>query len=357
MTVVEHAVVFAAVHMGPYQSIAPLEPRLDARAVWAVDGIARRHRAGRGEPFVDAAAITEAGGAPRFLEQVGARAVVRSTSDDVEGSNLEDTLSAAAAVRNVPVVIVEDFPGNFHTPRDGRLDALCVETDATAALHAARGVPRARIHVTGNPRYDHLRSVDVAARRAGLRTELGLGSDAVALWIGQPDAGDSFATLEAVLPALRAAKATLLFRAHPRDVAYAEGRYAELLGTAGGAVHDVTAVADVVGLCCAADLVVTQFSSVAVEAGYLGTPALFVLLPDLGGAYIRKGKGYAIPPWCKENCAFLLDDVKMAADVVSRALYDPVAREAVRVNFARRYATRPPSASAVARIITAYLER
>lgn len=349
--------MFVAVHMGPYQSIAPLEPRLDARAVWAVEGIARRHRAGRDEPFVDAAAITKAGGAPRFLEEAGARVVVRSTSDDVAGSNLEDTLAAGAAERDVPVVIVEDFPGNFHESRDGRLDALCVETEATAALHAARGVPRARIHVTGNPRYDHLRAVDVAARRAGLRAELGLGNDAVALWIGQPDTGDSFATLKAVLPALGAAKATLLFRAHPRDRAYTDGWYAGLLGTAGGPVHDVTAMADVVGLCCAADLVVTQFSSVAVEAGYLGTPALFVLLEHLGGLSIRKRKGYAIPPWCKENCAFLLDDAKMAAVVVDGAMHDTEAREAVRVNFAQRYATRPPSASAVARIITAYLER
>lgn len=350
-------VVFTAVHMGPYQSIAPLEPRLDGHAVWAVDGIARRHRSGRGEPFVDPAAIRRGGGPSEFLARARARAVVRSTSDDVDGVSLEDALTVAAAAADIPVVVVEDFPGNFHAAPDGRGDALCVETEATAALHAERGVAPARIYVTGNPRYDHLREVDAAARRAAVRAELGLGSDPLALWVGQPDAGDSYATLEAVLPALRAASATVLFRAHPRDVVYAEGRYARLLDEAGVPVRDATAAPDVIGLCCAADLVVTQFSSVAVEAGYLGTPALFVLLEHLGGLYIRKRKGYAIPPWCKENCAFLLDDAKMAAVVVDGAMHDTEAREAVRVNFARRYATRPPSASAVARIITAYLER
>jgi len=170
-----------------------------------------------------------------------------------------------------------------------------VETDAVVSLHAARGVPEKQIHVTGNPRYDALRHMDVAARRAAVRARLGLEPGAsIALWIGQPDAEDSYETLAAVLPALLRAKTTLLFRAHPRDGAYAGGRYAALLAEAGD-TRDVTADPDVTGLCCAVDLVVTQFSSVAVEAGYLGTPALFVLLPGLGGTYIRRRKGYAIP--------------------------------------------------------------
>ena len=351
MSVPGGAVVFAAVHMGPYQSIAPLEAPLGAPSVWAVDGIARRSRAARGEPFADSTVIAGAGGAAAFLDRAEARAVVRSTSEDVEGLNLEDALAVGAAAREIPVVTIEDFPGNYRPAAGARLDALCVETEATAALHAGRGVASATIHVTGNPRYDELRDVDVAGRRAAVRAGLGLGSESVALWIGQPDAADSFGTLEVVLPALRAAKATLLFRAHPRDAAYGDGRYGGLLAAAGLPVHDVSGVPDVTGLCCAADLVVTQFSSVAVEAGYLGTPALFVLLPGLGGAYIRKRKGYAIPPWCKENCAFFLDDAKMAAVVVDGAMHDPEAREAVRANFARRYTTRPSSTGTVVALI------
>jgi len=343
--------------MGPYQSIAPLETTLGVPTLWAVDGIARRSRATRGQPFVDPESIETAGGAVAFLERASARAVVRSTSDDVEGVNLEDALALGAAAREIPVLAVEDFPGNYRSAAGARLDALCVETDATAALHAERGVARETIHVTGNPRYDELRRLDVAGRRDTVRRELGLGDESVALWVGQPDANDSFQTLQALLPALRAAKATLLFRAHPRDRAYADRRYAAMLDGAGGTMHDVTRAPDVAGLCCAADLVVTQFSSVAVEAGYLGTPALFVLLPDLGGAYIRKRKGYAIPPWCKENCAFLLDDAKMAPVVVDGAMHDRDARETVRANFARRYTTRPSSTGAVAALVNQLSQR
>jgi hypothetical protein len=282
------------------------------------------------------------------------RALVRSTSDDVEGPDIEAEVTAAAAALGVPIFVIEDFPGNF---RDSEgISLVFVEDETVAALHAARGVEPARIQATGNPRYDALRTIDAPTRRADVRRALGIGDEGVALWVGQPDAETSFVSLETVLPSLARAQTTVLFRAHPRDTAYASGRYARLLGTVGTRVIDTTSAKDVVGLCCAADLVVTQFSSVAVEAGYLGTPALFVLLPELGGGYMRMRKGYAIPPWCKENCAFLLEDAKMAADVVGRALYDPVAREAVRTNFARRYASRPPSAPAIAHLITNSLE-
>lgn len=350
------SVVFAAVHMGPYQTLAPLEPLVDGPVLYAVDGIARRHRAGRGEAFADAAAIAREGGASAFFAKHQVRGLVRGTSDDVDGENLEDVLSAAAVAQGLPVIAVEDFPGNFGSPNAGSVDALCVEAETMVAIHAARGVPEARIHVTGNPRYDALRQVDAKTRRGLTRGALGLGDEPVALWVGQPDSEDSFRTLERVLPALKAARTTLLFRAHPRDPGCMAGRYGSLLAGAGTPVRDVTTTADVTGLCCAADLVVTQFSSVAVEAGYLGTPALFALFPDLGGAYMRRRKGYAIPPWCKEKCAFLLDDAKMAAVVVDGAMHDPEAREAVRVNFAQRYATRPQSAASVARIITSSLK-
>ena len=355
--VTSHPVVFAAVHMGPYQTLAPLDACVGVAPLYAVDGIARRHRAERGEIFVDRTAIEAEGGSVAFLRRIGARVLVRSTSDDVEGENLEDMLAQAAAELGLPVVVVEDFPGNFQGFPFGARDVLCVDGDTIAAQHAARGVPPDQVHVTGNPRHDALRRVDVPARRRALRDALGLGDEAVALWVGQPDPESSYATLEALLPAFEAAQTTLLFRAHPRDEGYVAGRYDSLLARVHVTTHDVTRHHDVTGLCCAADLVVTQFSSVAVEGAYLGTPALFAVLPGLGGAYIRKRKGYGIPPWCEDKCAFLLDDAKMAPVVVDGAMHDPAARDMVRVNFARRYTARPPSTAAVARLITTARER
>src|SRR5204862_3485464 len=154
------SIVFAAVHMGPYQSLAAVEPLLSVRPLWAVGGLARHRRAQRGEPFVDGAAIAAAGGGAAFLRAVGARVVVRGTSDDVDDDNVEDVVADGAGAIGLPVLVVEDFPGNFQSflKQDG--DALCVETEAVAELHTTRGTAPARIHVTGNPRYDALRHLD-----------------------------------------------------------------------------------------------------------------------------------------------------------------------------------------------------
>jgi hypothetical protein len=277
VTATPGAIVFAAVHMGPYQSIEPLEARLGVPAVWAVDGIAQRAREGA-RRAVHGRRRDRRGGRRRQLPRARGRACRRAEHfRRRRGCESRGRARGGSGRAWHPGGDRRGLPRERRRAAAGaRLDALCVETDATADLH----VPAGRIHVTGNPRYDALRAVDAPARRTAMRAELELNDELLALWVGQPDAGDSYRTLEAVLPSLREAKTGLLFRAHPRDAAYASGRrYATLLAEAGISCRDVTAAPDVIGLCCAADLVVTQFSSVAVEAGYVGTPALFVLLP------------------------------------------------------------------------------
>lgn len=107
---------------------------------------------------------------------------------------------------------------------------------------------------------------------------------------------------------------------------------------------------DLAGLCCASDLVATQFSSVAVEAAYLGTPALFALLPMLGAQRFRAKKGYATPPWCASGSAFLIDHEGAVPAIVEQALHDDAARRAVLDAFARHHAG-PKAAPRVARAI------
>ena len=352
-TVAPRCFVFTAVHFGPYQSLLPLEAVLEPRAaVYVVEGISKAHRKLKGEPLLDVSDLgTKYGGADSFLAALRPAAVVRGVSEGVEGDDAEALLAEAARARSVPVFAVEDFPGNFWPRPEERLDALFVEDESARALHASRGVPSAKVYVTGNPRYDALRRVDRAARRAETRQALGLQEETAVLWVGQPDAGDSAATLERLLPDLKRLGVTLLFRAHPRDAGYRTGRYDQLFASSGMRVLDVTSAGDVVGLCCASDLVATQFSSVAVEAGYLGTPAVFAVFEDLGGRYLRTHKGYAVPPWCENNCAFLIDDVKIALPVVDRALHDAGTRRVVLENFSRRYTMKPDSAPAIAAVI------
>ena len=87
------------------------------------------------------------------------------------------------------------------------------------------------------------------------------------LWAGQPETEDCLRTLEVLLPLIKAQAALLLFKAHPRDPGYHDGSYWPVLARHAARCRDVTGstVPEVLEL--APRLVVTQFSSVAIEAG------------------------------------------------------------------------------------------
>ena len=198
----------------------------------------------------------------QFLEDEMIGAVVVGTSEGVPGGNVEEIATRAAVIAGLPVFAIEDFPGNYRHRADCRLEGLFVEDDL------ARNVAGAHICVTGNPRYDALKTTDREHLRVSTRAVLGLGLQRVVLWAGQPDGNNSYLALERIMPHLSKEGVVLLFKAHPRDMAYQRGRYERLLSGL-ALVRDVTSVKDTCGLCCAADLVVTQFSSVGVEAGHL----------------------------------------------------------------------------------------
>ena len=187
-----------------------------------------------------------------------------------------------------------------------------------------------------------------------MRSALGLAQGRFVLWAGQPDGDNSYWTLARLLEGFDRRQVTLLFRAHPREVAYAQGKYHALFAQTSMNVVDVSLHPDALSLYCASDLVVTQFSSAGAEASYLGTPALFVLFDDLGKQYLRSFKGYDRLPWCAGGCSFLVEREEEVAAVMERALFDGAAREQVRASFQRRFGAQEASAEVIAhRILTA----
>jgi hypothetical protein len=102
-------------------------------------------------------------------------------------------------------------------------------------------------------------------------------------------------------------------------------------------------------------LVVTQFSSVAVEAGFLGIPSLHVLLAQAGGGALQAMKGYNTPAVCAAGAAFVARDNTPVQDVVG-TLTDETARRAVLARFVEAYQadtpTLPMVMEALAGIIT-----
>ena len=343
--------------MGPYLSIRPLESQIGNRRAWyLVEEVSRETRRLQGLPYVDLDQVRRTwGDLEGFLQKERIRGVIRSTSDDVQGANVETLASVAAQRAGVPVFVVEDFPGNYQPVVGERLDGLFVEHESMVDHHCARGVARCSIHNTGNPRYAKLIDVDSGNRRLRIRQDLGLSSNRVVLWAGQPDGDNSYLALQRLLANFDEAEVTLLFRAHPRDAAYKHGRYADLSQMTSMEVVDVSSFPDPIGIYCSADLVATQFSSAGVEASYLGTPALFVLFEELGKQYLQERKGYSVPPWCFDGCTFLIQEEDEIPRVLSEALFDAPSRSRVRSNFQDRFAGRTDSADAIGRHITGVL--
>jgi hypothetical protein len=259
------------------------------------------------------------------------------TSDTRRGRNAEAAARIAANLRHVPCVVIEDFAGNYtHVPA-GEPQLLVVDSQSAAILARGRD-HRLDVRVLPSPRYDRLRR-GLGELRSGARDE------AAVLWIGQPETEDSLATLRRLLPALATQSVRVWVRAHPRDAGYGRGAYAGL------AVEDVTSLTLEECLARRPRLVITQFSSVAIEAGFWGIPSLNVLFPDAGGRTLAEKKGYLVPPWCEEGAAFLIVDEQDTKKVLDRALGSGDARNAAMQAFDRYFKVHEEGAPALINLL------
>jgi hypothetical protein len=249
--------------------------------------------------------------------------LVAGTSDSVRGRRVESAARRAARHARVPVSAIEDFPGNYYEVPGGEPSLVLVESAAARALCLSRfGDRTPRVEVAIPARYDPYRAQLIDARRRTGERWTAQTHGASVLWAGQPETADSVHTLEALLPVLREHAVELLFKAHPRDPGYAEGAYGRLLDASGVAVSDVTSLTVEAALARAPRLIATQFSSIAIEAGFFGVPSLWVLLAGAGGASLRRKKGYAVPPLCLARGAAYVADTLSVAPVFAQALGD-----------------------------------
>jgi hypothetical protein len=204
---------------------------------------------------------------------------------------------------------------------------LCVESEFAAGLAQSKLDGELAVHVGPAIRYDPLRRVLGELRRPSD----GEAENAL-LWIGQPETDDALQTLAAVIPAVQG-RWTLWFRAHPRDEGYGSGAYRDLFKASRLSIEDMTTRSLDHCLRRRPRLVMAQFSSAAVEAGFWGIPALNVLLPDAGGARLLEKKGYAVPPWCDAGASFLVARTVELADMLERAMSSERARAEVKERF------------------------
>lgn len=232
----------------------------------------------------------------------GIELLICGTSDTTEGRKGEAAARRAARWLGMPVVVVEDFPGNYSEVPEGEPHLIFVESEFAATLAREKAADGSlSVQICPSVRYDELRR-----KLEKLRRQSEECSQDTVLWVGQPETRDSFETLKRLLPALAAHGTTLWFRAHPRDEGYVRGAYESLFNEAGLTVEDLTSRP--LGDCLARRprLLLTQFSSVGIEAGFWGICALNALFSDLGARTLAAKKGYAVPPWCEKGAAFLI---------------------------------------------------
>lgn len=309
-----HPVLLAAGDGGPRQTLDPLKGIYD---VIANDG--------------DDAGWASESRWRNLIEARHPRGLVCGTSDSPGGRAIEASARRAATAAGLPIVAVEDFPGNYRAEPGCRADLLLVESPAVAALAQQRlGAVCPPLQVLSPARYDPYRR-QAGARRAKIRTSWSSSKKTTVLWAGQPETQDCLITLEALRPVLAALRVQLLFKAHPRDAGHANGAYRELLNDPALSPVDVTALPVEDALLLAPRLVITQFSSVAIEAGFYGIPGLNVLLPGAGGDRLIEKKACTVPPHCREGAALHTHD----AHVLASMLRDGVADEYLRADIIR----------------------
>ena len=259
--------------------------------------------------------------------------VVRGCSDKVDRvPSMEDYAAERGRGIGISVAAIEDFPGNYINALRAPIDTIYLDGFQEAPLCES-----VDLQSLGNPRYDQLHPLsDNEIRHC--RLELGLDSlRPIALWAGQPNKERSYHTFCELLPHLRELQAQVLFRAHPRDCLYSSGQYLSVLTEYSDVVMDVSTYPDILELLGAADLTITQFSSVAVQGLHMGTPALFVLFPEMGGTDLNTLKGCQSLVWPRAGAAFQLSDSSRTVEVLRSALFDRVQRTRVLSTFRRLF--------------------
>lgn len=265
-----------------------------------------------------------------FLQENNVLGLICSTSQSKEGFELESKIRKAAFELKIPIICIEDFPGNYREVLDAPTNLLVVENKFSVEIYKKQLSILPPLFELASIRYDDLRC---AGFHIGNKI---MSGQSRILWAGQPEFEYNIKTLQTIVPKLKELSVTLMFRAHPRDQEYLNGIYHRYFQSAGISWVDVTNNKINAHFFKDISLVVTQFSSLAIEAGFYGVPTLNVLLKDIGESLLIERTGSSMLMAIYYDAAFVIRH-KEGINEIERYLMDFKLREKILYNFANLY--------------------
>ena len=236
----------------------------------------------------------------RFFKNNNILGLFCGTSQSDKGLQFERNLRIAAFRLGLPIICIEDFPGNYNDVNETETSILIVENEFSLRLYKNRGIRVPIFLIFPSIRYDYLRSNIGEVSAKCLNHSV--------LWAGQPEFQYNFNSLMRIAPKLKELSLTLMFRAHPGDIEYHNGTYAKYFNALNLSWLDVTNKPIEPDLFQNISLVITQFSSLGIEAGFYGVPTVNVLYKDAGLKLLREKTGSDELMTVKHNASFLIND-------------------------------------------------
>ncbi len=257
-------------------------------------------------------------------------AVVLGTSTSERGIKIELACLRAACDLKLPVIVIEDMPGNYQPDQYLVPDLIVVESALVGnyVRQRAYGLYPAPIISGASVRYDSLRLQAKQGRRLTFKN-----SSHRLVWLGQPETQANLISLERLLPHLSRMGLELLFRAHPRDDGYHRGRYRQLFSSPGNKVLDVSGFDIAAIFSYQPGLVLTHFSSMAIECAFLGTPCCNVLFPEGGGKIYTEMTGLERPFLCEVGGSGTISDVDAIEFELEQLLFNESVRKEQMARF------------------------
>lgn len=266
---------------------------------------------------------------------------------------------ADATFKEVPSVLIEDYPGATHIflracldrPGLHLPDKICVMDEAAKEL-MVQAFPdnpelESRIEVTGQPAFDRIAKEDIAEISRAARDQLGLSQEEkVVSFMSTINTKEE---VEAICKQLKQASTdfTFIFRRHPRDNTTYEEFFQIFEDNGIKYVDSRELTTDQVS--AMSDVVMTTWSTAGLEAIYRGKPTIHVVDPNV----LNIPAGLALPmPVIKLGASVGVEDVNELPGDIDQ-LFDPESplRQGINSSMAAHYPNDGKNASRAADVI------